>query len=70
MGGRNRHHRGGKKTATIVVDPFDHFSTSDQIPSGETRSFVTLMAIDEIVITSFLLLFLLLFRLFYGSMVA
>src|SRR4029077_2718128 len=37
---------------------------------GETPSFVTLVAIDEIVITSFLLLFSLLFSLFCGSIVA
>jgi hypothetical protein len=32
LAGRDRHYRGGQKAATIVVDLFDHFSPSDQIP--------------------------------------
>jgi hypothetical protein len=53
LGGRNRHYRGGKKAATIVVGLFDHFLPPIKFLQAKTRSFVILVALDEIVITRF-----------------
>jgi hypothetical protein len=40
LGRRNRHYRGGKKAATIVVGFFDHFLPPTKFLRAKTRSFV------------------------------